>query len=66
MEVLLQIASCIGAGVSLRLGSISGAAYKGKYHKSSYVSGGSAAGWLVLVQAILLTSIVIGFQGDRI
>ena len=32
MEVLFQIVSYIGAGVSLMLGSIPGAAYKGKYH----------------------------------
>ena len=30
MEVLFQIVSYIGAGVSLMLGSIPGAAYKGK------------------------------------
>jgi hypothetical protein len=34
MEVLFQIASYIAAAVSLRLGSISGAAYKSKNHKS--------------------------------
>jgi hypothetical protein len=33
MEVLFQMASYIGAGVSLMLGSIPGAAYKSKNHK---------------------------------
>lgn len=48
------------------LGSIPGAAYKGKYLKSLYTGAGSAAGWSVRVQAILMTSIVIGSQGHRI
>ena len=51
MEDLFQIVSYIGAGVSLMLGSIPGAAYKSKYHKSLYTGAGSAAGWLVQVQA---------------
>lgn len=40
MEVLFQIVFYIGAGVSLMLGSIPGAAYKGKYHKSLYMGTG--------------------------
>ena len=51
MEVLFQIVSYIGAGVSLMLGSIPGAAYKSQYHKGSHTGAGSAAGWLVQVQA---------------
>ena len=51
MEVLFQIASSIGAGVSLMLGSIPGAACECKYHKSLYTGAGSAAGWVVQVQA---------------
>ena len=50
MEVLFQIVSYIGAGVSLTLGSILRVVYKGKYHKSSYTGVGSAAGQLVHVQ----------------
>ena len=34
----------LGAGVSLMLASIPGAAYKSKYHKSLYMDAGSAAG----------------------
>ena len=37
MEVLYQLVSHIGAGVSLMLGSIPGATYKGKYYKSLYM-----------------------------
>lgn len=36
MEVLLQMVSCIGAGVVLMLGSIPGLAYQSKYHKMLY------------------------------
>jgi hypothetical protein len=48
MEVLLQLVSYIGAGVSLMLGSMPGAAYAIKAHTQL---AGSAAGWLVQVQA---------------
>jgi hypothetical protein len=51
MEVLFQVVSYIGAGVSLILGSIPGAVYKSNYHKSSNMGAGSAVGWLVPVQA---------------
>jgi hypothetical protein len=51
MEDLFQVLSYIGADVSHMLGSISGTAYKGKYHKSLYTSAESAAGCLVCVQA---------------
>ena len=51
MEVLFQIVSYIGAGVSLMLGSIPGAVYESECHKSLYTSAESVAGWLVLVQA---------------
>ena len=51
MEVLFQIVSYIGAGVSLMLGSIPGAAYKSKYHKSLYTGAGGATGRLVWFQA---------------
>lgn len=51
MEVLLQMVSCIGAGVVLMLGSIPGLAYKGKKQNSSYLDAGSVAGLLVRVQA---------------
>jgi hypothetical protein len=64
MEVLFQIVPYIDAGVSLMLGSIPGAnTIKGKYLKSLCTGAGSDAGWLVQV---LLTSIVIGFQGNRL
>jgi hypothetical protein len=49
MEVLFQMASYIGAGVFLVLGSFPGAAYKGKDHKSSYTGVGNVARWLDLV-----------------
>jgi hypothetical protein len=51
MEDLSQMASYNGAGVSLMLGFISGATYKSKNHKSLYTEAGSAAWWLVWVQA---------------
>ena len=51
MEVLFQIVSYIGAGVFLVLEPIPGVVYKVKYHKSLYTDAGSAAGWLVQVQA---------------
>ena len=51
MEVLFQIVSYIGAGVSLMLGSIPGAVYKGKYYKNLHTGAESAVGWLVQVQA---------------
>ena len=51
MEVLFQMASYIGAGVSLMLGSIPGAAYKGKDQKSSGIDAGSTAGQVVQIQA---------------
>ena len=51
MEVLFQIVSYIGAGVSLMLGSIPGAAYKGKDQKSSGIDAGSTAGQVVQIQA---------------
>ena len=51
MEFLFQVVSYIGAGVSLMLGSIPGAAYEGKYHKSLYIGIGIAIGWLFGVQA---------------
>lgn len=57
MEDLLQIVSYIGAGVSLILGPIPGAAYKGKTHKTLYIGAGSAVGWLVPVQAYLWVTI---------
>jgi hypothetical protein len=50
MEVLFQMVSYIGAGVSLKSGSIPGGGYKGKYHKSLYIGIGSVV-WLVQVQA---------------
>ena len=43
MEVLFQIVSYIGAGVSLMLESFPGTT-KSKYHKSSYRGVGSAVG----------------------
>jgi hypothetical protein len=51
MELLLQRTSYVSAGVSLISGSIPGADYKIKNHKSSYTAAGSAAGKLVSVQA---------------
>jgi hypothetical protein len=57
MEVLLHKASYLGVGVSPMLGSIPGAADKGKCHKSSYVGAGSAAGQLVPVQTLLQLTI---------
>jgi hypothetical protein len=53
------------------LGSIPGAAYKSKHHKSLYTGAGSIARWLVqaillLVKGVLLTYIVISFRRHRI
>ena len=50
MEVLFQIISYNGTGVSVMLESIPGAAYKSKHYRNSYTGAGSAAGWLVRVQ----------------
>jgi len=50
MEILLQIVSYVGAGVSPVLGSILGAASKGKHHESLCVGAGSTVGGLVWVQ----------------
>ena len=44
LEVLFQIVSYFGAGVSLMLRSNPGVADKSKYHKSLYMDAGSAAG----------------------
>ena len=45
------MASYIGAGIPLMLGSIPGATYKSKDRKSSYTGAGSAVRWLVQFQA---------------
>lgn len=47
MEVLLQIAFYIAAGVFLILGSIPGAAYRSKTHKSLHIGPGTVAFALV-------------------
>lgn len=44
MDVLLQMASHIGAGDPLLFGYIPVASYKDKYHKSSYTWVGSPGG----------------------
>lgn len=49
------------------------ATYESKYHKSLYIGAGTAVEWLVQVETycgmlhktVLLTSIEIGFQGNR-
>lgn len=69
VEVSFQIVSSyIGASVSLMLGSIPGAAYTIKAY--TQVQEVLLNGWLVWVQAgyktVLLTSIVIDFQGHQI
>ena len=47
IEVLFQMASYISAGVSLMLGSIPGAAYRSKTHKSLHIGPGTVAFALV-------------------
>ena len=51
LEVLSQIVSYIGSGVSLMLGSNPEAAYKIKNHKSIDIGAGSVTWWLLQVQA---------------
>lgn len=64
MEVLFQILSHIGAGVSFMLGSIPGAAYKGRCNKSLYI-GEERQKSVKLEKTVLLTSVMTGFPGDR-
>lgn len=45
MEVLLPMASYIGAGVSLMVGCIPGAVLKARNHKRSCIDVGSAVRW---------------------
>ena len=66
MEVLFQIVSYIGAGVSLMLGSIPGAAYTIKaYTQVQEVLLGGWFGSKLIVGTVLLTSNIIGSQGHR-
>ena len=53
MEVLFQRVSYTAAGVSLMLGSIPGAAYKGigNTYRSLYIGIESAAGWWATIQS---------------